>query len=1045
MLPNKNREIAPLLVKQHNDDRPYISAKIYDQNITVMLDSGATASVVGSLGIPLLNKLKIKIHKTYSPSVTVADGTKQSILGVADLPILLEDKFQVVKAAVCPTLPQFIIFGVDVCFQFGLKVDYESGNWCVGNKAKRHSSDNPITYDISSLELLSPCQKSQAERVINSFKEICSNTRLGRTNKLSLHIDTGHNKPFKQRQYLMSPYLLKILNKELDDMLRLDVVEPSNSPWCSPVLLVKKSSGEYRFCFDGRKLNESTKHDSYPLPRIDRILNMLKDAKYISSIDLRKAFWQIPLEEESKEKTAFAIPGRGLFQFKVVPFGLCNSAQTQQRLMDSIFGPEFEPNIFVYLDDIIVTSASFQEHLELLSRVKDRLKNANLTVNFEKCDFLKSSLKYLGYVVDGGGLRTDPDKVAAMVSYPRPTNTTEVKRFIGLCSWYRRFINQFSTLVAPINDLLKGKGKKQKICWTPQAENSFLLIKQALVSAPILSSPNFSEKFIIQCDASDCGLGGVLTQVINGEEKVIAFASRSLSKAERNYSVTERECLAVLFSVDKFRPYIEGTRFTVITDHYSLLWLNRLKEPAGRLARWAVKLQQYEFDLIHRKGKFHTVPDALSRIQNNQNVSLIDVDFNNLEPWYIGMRTRVTHYPQEYPQWKAENGVLYKLVPNQLPLKSNISDWKIVVPKTQRKEVINSCHDPPTSGHFGFYKTVARIQETYYWPKLRSDVLKYIRNCKICGSQKSPNTPRPGLMGNEKIVKYPWQIIAIDIMGPFPASPRGFSYLLVVTDWYTKYTLMEPVRAATSKNINEFLEKEVFLMFGVPQIIVCDNGTQFSSSVFREFVASYKVQKIWFNAKYHPQTNFVERYNKTIGTTIRCYIREHKDWDKNIFQIRQAMNTAKHEITGYTPSFLNFGRYVPSSGNYYGQLENRDDLRISFQERESYASDIKQLDQVFKTVRERLHLAYVRNAQKYNQSKRDISFAVGDKVWRKNRVLSQGGNKFMSKLADRYVPGVIINKKSRLVYEIQNEDGSLAGNYHIKDLKVRFESQSDDD
>lgn len=272
---------------------------------------------------------------------------------------------------------------------------------------------------------------------------------------------------------MLSPYLLKVLNAELDSLLSLGVVEPSNSPWCFPVLFVKKKTGEYRFCFDGCKLNSITKRDCYPLPRVDRILSMLCGAKFISSVDLRKTFWQISLDESSKEKTAFAIPGRGLFQFCVIPFGLCNFAQIQQRLMDAIFGPKYEPNIFVYLDDIIIVSSTLKHHIRLLREVRDHLMEAGLTINLSKCEFFKTSLKYLGYIVDSNDLRTDPEKVAAMVNYPRPTTTTEIKRFIGMCFWYRRFIRHFLTLVDPINTLLKGRKKKQSIVRTPELNQSF--------------------------------------------------------------------------------------------------------------------------------------------------------------------------------------------------------------------------------------------------------------------------------------------------------------------------------------------------------------------------------------------------------------------------------------------------------------------------------------------------------------------------------------------------------------------------------------------
>lgn len=719
-------------------------------------------------------------------------------------------------------------------------------------------------------------------------------------------------------------------------------------------------------------------------------------------------------------------------------FGLCNAAQAQQRLVDTLFGPEFEPKIFTYLDDIIVATATFEEHVKLLGIVKNRLQSANLTINASKCEFFKTSLVYLGFVVGQNSLRTDPNKVSAMINYPRPTNVTEVRRFMGLCSWYRRFIKDFSTLMSPVNDLIKGKGrnKKQKIEWTPEAEQSFLSIKQALVSAPILCQPDFTQKFTIQCDASDTGLGGVLTQTINDEERVIAYASRALSRTERNYSVTEKELLAVIFSIDRFRAYVEGTRFSVITDHYSLLWLNNMKNPTGKLARWAVKLRQHSFDLIHRQGSKHVVPDALSRIPpTTPEISLIDIAPSEDDNYYLDLKNKIVESPDTYPQWKVENEIIYKLIPNHVPLKTNLTEWKMLVPKSQRYDVIQSCHDPPTKAHFGFSKTLHRVQELYYWPRMRYEILKYIRNCKVCGAQKITNFNRMGLMGNEKNVCFPFQVIAVDLMGPFPRSSKGHCHLLVITDFFTKYTLMHPLRNATANAIVTYMENEVFLVYGVPQIVLCDNGTVFAGTVFKKLMNKYEVQKIWFNPRYSPQCNFVERYNQTIGTSIRCYVKEHKDWDLSLHQIQQAINTAKHEVTGYAPCLLNFGRNVPLSGRYYGPVSNTRDIELMPDNRNDYVTDLSSLKDVFVEVRKKLHAAYLRNARAYNLRKKDVSFNVGDKVWRRNKVLSDASKNFSSKLAPKYILCTIREKHSRLVYSLNDDKGRDLGRWHIKDMK----------
>lgn len=1051
--------ISPLFVKNPADNRPYIKVKLFDQDISVLFDSGATASVVGAAGLDILKHFKLKISSNMQPpNICTADGTKKQVKGTVDLPIFVQNQCQIINALVVPSLPHSFIFGCDFAKQFEIRVDFRDNSWDIQSKFSQSkisvvdNDKNDKVFDkLYSLDDLSPLDRKSAEEVIESFNEISSKDKLGRTDKITLIIDTGDAKPFHRRPFPMSPYMQNILNKELDEMLKLGVIEPSQSPWCSPVLLVKKSNNEYRFCFDGRPLNEVTKHDCYPLPNVERILNSLRDAKYISSIDLRKAFWQIPLDPTSREKTAFSVIGRGQFQFVTMPFGLCNAAQTQQRLVDAIFGAKYEPKIFSYVDDIIICGSTLEEHIELLKIVKDKLKEANLTINLEKCSFFKTSLKFLGFIVGSNSLRTDPDKVASMVNYPRPRSTTEIKRFVGLCSWYRRFIKDFSTLLAPINDLLKGKKKNQSITWNDAAEQAFIKVKELLVSAPILSQPDFSKEFTIQCDASAVGLGGILTQVIEGEEKVIAYASRSLSRVERNYSSIERELLSIIFCVEKFRPFIEGVKFKVVTDCYSLLWLNNLKNPSGRLARWALKLRQHSFDLVHQKGSNNIVPDALSRsppheIEQTEVVASFQLDVDRIDPWYDQMRSKILENPDNFPQWKVENDFVFKFIPSRLPVPSNLPEWKYLVPKPQRSDVISSCHDPPLAAHFGFYKTLNRVKELYYWPKMSSDIQRYIRGCKVCQSQKMPNTARMGLMGKEKIVKWPFHIVALDLIGPLPPSRNGNKWILVVSDWFSKFSLLFPLRSSKAHFIEKHLENDVFLMFGTPQYLICDNGVQFSGRTFKELCKKYDV-KIWYNAVYSPHVNFVERNNRTIETAVRSYIDEHQDWDREIFKIRQAINTAVHEITGFTPSFLVFGRHVPVSGNFYSSDLGQGDLEICPGDRNSYAADLHGLEEIFKSVRSKLHAAYQRNVKAYNLRKRDVSFEVGDKVWRRNRVLSDAGNRFSAKLAPRFILSEVTKKFSRLVYGLTDANGRYVGKWHIKDLKPntdRLESEVTD-
>lgn len=399
------------------------------------------------------------------------------------------------------------------------------------------------------------------------------------------------------------------IEKQVEDMLSRGIITPSSSPWSSPVVLVDKKDGTKRFCVDYRELNKHTIKDSFPLPRIDESIDYLAGAKYFCTLDLAAGYWQVPLDDEAKQKSAFVVPG-GLFEFQVMPFGLCNAPSTFQRLMETVLAGLQWKIALIYLDDVIVFGSSVEEVVDRLQVIFTRLREAKLKLKPKKCHLFQREVLYLGHIVSERGVSTDPAKVEVVATWPTPTNVTEVRSFLGLASYYRRFIYKFSDVARPLTALTK---KENPFIWTDKCETAFQTLKEKLTTAPILAYPRMGVGFILDTDASQFAIGAVLAQKNEGKEEVTAYGSKTLSPAEQNYCVTRRELLAVVYFLKYFRPYLYGQDVTVRTDHGALTWLLKFKNPEGQLARWLEVISQYKLTIIHRAGRAHSNADGLSR------------------------------------------------------------------------------------------------------------------------------------------------------------------------------------------------------------------------------------------------------------------------------------------------------------------------------------------------------------------------------------------------------------------------------------------------
>lgn len=877
---------------------------------------------------------------------------------------------------------------------------------------------------VSEPHRLTEEQKRVLEEVMLEFPYTKESGPLNCTPIYQQRINTGDAAPQIRKQYPMSPYILTEVEKEIEKLIERDIIEPINfSPWRWPILWVKKKDGGGRICLDARGLNKVTVRDGYPTLRVDSILQNLPKAKFITCLDMTQAFHQISIAPEDRIKTAFAV-GHRMYCYKRATMGFTNSPADLAKVLDQIFG-DLIPHVYHYVDDFIILSSAFEEHINLLREVAKRLREAQLTVSKKKSLFCHKKITFLGYVLTGDGLIVNPERALPILEYKRPETIKELRRLIGLVGWYRRFIPRAAEILAPLSDLTKGGGK-QKIKWSEEAEKSFIEIKQALVSPAILSSPDYTIPYKIYCDASLLAGAAVLTQVQNGEEKVIAYHSAKFSPTQRNYSATERECLAVLTGVEKFRPFIDGVKFTVVTDHASLKWLQNLKEPHGKLARWAVRLQAFDIIFEHRPGRQMVVPDALSR-----SIELIEIESETetKDRWYNDMYAMAkSNRAQRY---KVSDGRLYHM--GRYDNRTGERRWALCVPNERIEEVLKEQHD---AAHFGYWKSYRLIQKLYYWPNMHRTIEEYVRKCGTCKvikpSNENTRTPTGQYIDSERVGR----ILSIDLVGPLPASKvHKHMWIIVAVDVFSKYVFAKPCTRATANVIAEFLEKEIFYRFDTPEIVVSDNGKQFVSDFFGTFLKEHKIRHV-LTPVYHPQANPVEASNKSVKTLLRAELMrrmDHTDWSSVLARVVMRLNTAPRMPTGQTPHYIVFGREKNHSGIEHKIIGDENRTERTPEEEE----EVRGL--IYDAVAEEERAMFEQNKKRYNLRSSERKFSPGDIVYVKNQKQSSSGEMYTQKLAPlrnqafikELVPG------SSDIYIIVDGNGKELGRFHANQLFTR--------
>ena len=792
------------------------------------------------------------------------------------------------------------------------------------------------------------------------------------------------------------------------------------------------------------------------------------------------------MDPNDREKSAF-VTHQGLYEFNVMPFGLCNAPSTFQRLMEYVLAGLQWSTCLIYLDDIIIYGRHFEEHLTRLREVFVRLRDAGLKLKPRKCYFLRREVEYLGHVISENGVSTDPAKVERIIKWPAPKNVRELRSFLGLASYYRRFIKNFATIAAPLHRLTE---KNKPFYWNESCQEAFLDLKRQLTNPPILAYPRFEEKFILDTDASDAGIGSVLSQFQDGNERVIGYGSRTLTKPERRYSTTRKELLAIVEFVKHFRHYLYGRQFLIRTDHIALKWLKNFKEPVGQMARWLEFLSEFDYVVEHHPGKSHGNADGLSRrpdsevesykgasgertsnVESEKLVMSVHKDREEstdkstdwcsvipetkikqaqgddpmLAPLIDSVRTgerppsseiqgssRSTHLMwSNWSRLVIENDILYRRWESE---DGNRMKLQLVVPQSLVPEILKLLHDNPTSGHLGVTKTVERVRQRFFWSGLRQDVESWCRNCELCCRRNNPRVKPHAPLVTSK-VGYPGERVAMDIVGLFPKSANGNKYILVVSDYFTRWTEAFPIPNQEALTVARVFVNEYVCRYGVPVQLYTDQGRNFESKIVEEMCKILEIDKTR-TSPYHPQSDgMVERFNRTLEAMLAKYVsKNQKDWDNHLQLVMLAYRSSVHETTKQTPFFMSFGREVrlPVDVMFGGSEIQRT--------RDEYVDDVRRnMENAYHEVRERTKAVQKRQEDYYNKRVSGEPFKKDDRVWVHQPCTGKTiSRKFHQPWSGPYR---VIKRISDTVYRVQLIGGRKRKVVHFNRLKPCFDPQ----
>jgi hypothetical protein len=1035
------------------------------------LDTGASLNAISE---ELFNKLKSKkLAREIERLNATCIGANQSvikIIGTCVVKIKINRFSWNVKFSILKNLACDLILGSCFVRETGLLLDLRK-NICyfnfnpnvkisLGHVQSREASLKNVAKSGEMLDVGCEDMRPSVEKLVKRYPNVFT-TKIGKALDFQYDIKLKDNEVVNIRPYPVHPTKMKEMKSILDDLLKQNIIRPSISNYSSPSFLVSKPDKSSRLVINYAKLNEKIVRVNHPIGNMDEFYLYLQNAVYFSVIDLSNSFHQIELTERSRHLTAFS-NGVSLYEFTRLPFGMHCGSGLLSAYLDNIFRDIKFDYMLNFVDDLLVFSKTKDDHIKHLSEVVDRLSKHNLTVNPKKVKLFHTEVSYLGNIISKNSIRIDPSRTESIRNFSTPKNAKDVSSFIGMCSYFSKYIKDYAKIAAPLNELRK---KRTKFIWTENCNNSFLKLKEIVTNPPVLAIPNFQKPFYLYTDASEMSAGSVIMQCNDeGDKLPIAYYSKKFTESERNLSIYEKEALSVVLSIKRFYMYLELQPFYLITDNHALSWVLGHFNKLGKLARWVEQILALPFKVLSAKSKENPVADCLSRMNiSKDQVEIVNVDedpkivsiiksknckkFSCVSKRYVKPVVNIVSdiplaYVQIFEHQKTDSECAKILesirnksgkenfyVKNQVLMykRTPRSKGKIYVPESLVDLLFNYYHCSNFGGHQGQNKTVSRVIEYFYRPNLIKLIRDKVKQCEICLKCKPVAKRYEGDLISGQ-TKRAMEKIYVDLAGPLVTSKEGHKYILIAVDDFTKYVWLVPIKDATSRTVISKLQEIIFNNFSPCINLVSDNGPCFTSIQFKKFMFENSINHYRI-IPYSPQANKSERYLRTVKEQLRMYHHNSQNtWHNSVRHIQTSINCCKNESTGYTSFELMF-KHTPNHN-----LSNLWKLGDILDTKMSQA----QVKDVFNRVIKNCKRAVNRNKTRQRYLNTKHPFVVGSKVYVKFQGQSKKINRYQAKMDIKFTgPYTIRYFISPVSVLVQlDSDPTVFKRAHINQLKL---------